>query len=137
MASKEGRGAATASAHSDSLVYVSAQRQATVHSGSAAGSAVTLLPSGRRKDTGTFYTPDFIVKTGDGTVWIVETKGREELDLPQKMNRLRQWCEDATSASQAEGGPAYRFVYVDQPGFERNPPKDFKGLVAAFREFQQ
>ena len=26
------------------------------------------------------YTPDFIVRTTDGTVWIVETKGREELD---------------------------------------------------------
>ena len=83
------------------------------------------------------YTPDFIVKTTDGTVWTVETKGRAELDLPQKMARLSQWCADATQASQAEGGPAYRFVYVDQPGFERNPPKDFKGLVAAFREFQQ
>ena len=25
------------------------------------------------------YTPDFIVRTTDGTVWIVETKGREEI----------------------------------------------------------
>jgi type III restriction enzyme len=32
------------------------------------------------------YTPDFIVRTKDGAVWIVETKGREELDLPQKMD---------------------------------------------------
>src|SRR5690606_4248317 len=30
------------------------------------------------------YTPDFLVRTTDGTVWIVETKGREERDLPQK-----------------------------------------------------
>ena len=82
------------------------------------------------------YTPDFIVKATDGTVWIVETKGRAELDLPQKMARLRQWCTDATGASQAEGGPAYRFVYVDQQGYERNPPKDFNGLVAAFQDFQ-
>jgi type III restriction enzyme len=35
------------------------------------------------------YTPDFIVKTKDETVWIVETKGREEIDIPQKMARLR------------------------------------------------
>ena len=28
------------------------------------------------------YTPDFIVRTTDGTVWIVETKGREEIDVP-------------------------------------------------------
>ncbi len=82
------------------------------------------------------YTPDFWVKTTDGTVWVVETKGREELDLPQKMNRLKQYCEDATAASRAEGGPAYGFVYVDQESFERNPPKDLRGLLAAFREFQ-
>jgi len=82
------------------------------------------------------YITDFFVKTTDGTVWIVETKGREERDLPQKMNRLRQWCEDATSASRAEGGPAYRFVYVDQQGYERNPPKTFASLVAGFRDYQ-
>jgi len=83
------------------------------------------------------YVPDFMVKATDNTVWLVETKGREERDLPQKMNRLHQWCEDATSASQAEGGPAYRFVYVDQPGYERNPPKTFAGLAASFTEFQK
>ncbi|MGH9575940.1 MAG: hypothetical protein ACRD3R_00780, partial [Terriglobales bacterium] len=83
------------------------------------------------------YIPDFWVKTTDGTVFVVETKGRAELDLPQKMKRLKQWCEDATKASRAEAGPEYRFVYVDQAGYERNPPRDFAGLVAAFREFQE
>jgi type III restriction enzyme len=82
------------------------------------------------------YIPDFIVKTMDGTVWVVETKGRAELDLPQKMNRLAQWCVDATAASKAEGGPDYRFVYVDQAGYERNPPATFAGLAAAFRDYQ-
>ncbi len=83
------------------------------------------------------YIPDFFVKTADGTVWIVETKGRAELDLPQKMARLSQWCADATSASQAEGGPAYRFVYVDQAGFEMHKPKQFAALPAAFTEYQK
>lgn len=83
------------------------------------------------------YVPDFMVKTTDGTIWIIETKGREERDLPQKMNRLRQWCLDATSASQAEGSPAYRFVYVDQQGYERNPPKTFASLAASFTEYQK
>lgn len=82
------------------------------------------------------YIPDFLVKTTDGTVWIIETKGRAELDLPQKMARLGQWCEDATQASQAEGGSAYRFIYVDQPSYERNPPKTFVALAASFGEYQ-
>jgi type III restriction enzyme len=81
------------------------------------------------------YVPDFIVKTEDG-VWIVETKGRVELDLPQKMNRLRQWCEDATAANATEGGTAYGFVYVDQAGFEGHPPSSFAGLVKSFTEYQ-
>lgn len=82
------------------------------------------------------YIPDFIVKTADGSVWIVETKGRAELDLPQKMKRLGQWCEDATTASKSEKDQTYGFVYVDQEGFEKHAPRDFVGLVAAFREFQ-
>jgi type III restriction enzyme len=82
------------------------------------------------------YVPDFLVKTADGTVWVVETKGREELDLPQKMKRLRLWCADASAASQAEGGPAYRFVYVNQAGFETHKPKVFAALPAAFTEYQ-
>jgi type III restriction enzyme len=80
--------------------------------------------------------PDFFVRTNDG-VWIVETKGRVELDLPQKMNRLRQWCEDATAASATQNGTAYGFVYVDQAGFEKHAPNSFSGLAKSFTEYQQ
>jgi type III restriction enzyme len=83
------------------------------------------------------YTPDFLVKADDGSITIVETKGREELDLPRKMARLAQWCEDATAASQAQGGPRYGFIYVDQESFERHPPQSFAGLVTGFREYQK
>ena len=82
------------------------------------------------------YTPDFLVRTTAGDVWIVETKGREELDLPQKMARLRQWCEDATEAAKTDGGPAYHFAYVDQEGFEKFKPTTLAGLVSVFREYQ-
>jgi len=83
------------------------------------------------------YTPDFIVRTVDGKVWIVETKGREELDIPQKMARLRQWCADASAASDSEGGPEYRFAYVDQTGFEKHRPKSFAALAASFTDYQE
>jgi len=83
------------------------------------------------------YTPDFFARTNDGVVWIVETKGREELDVPQKMARLKQWCDDASAASEAEGGPRYGFVYVDQESFERHKPASFAALTASFREYQE
>jgi type III restriction enzyme len=80
------------------------------------------------------YVPDFMVRTADGRIWIVETKGREELDLPQKMKRLKLWCEDATGAG--ESGQRYDFVYVDQTGFEKHAPKDFAALAASFTDFK-
>ncbi len=80
------------------------------------------------------YTPDFIVKTADGTVWIIETKGREELDLPQKMARLRQWCEDATAAE--ENGQHYDFVFVDEASWKKHPPQTFASLAAGFTEYK-
>jgi type III restriction enzyme len=83
------------------------------------------------------YTPDFLVRDQDGVVWVVETKGREEIDLPQKIGRLRQWCEDATHATKDDGGPAYRFVYVDQESFERHKPTSFAGLATTFLEYQE
>jgi type III restriction enzyme len=83
------------------------------------------------------YTPDFLVRTTDGCVWVVEAKGREELDLPQKMARLQQWCEDATEATKDEGGPSYHFVYVDQKSFEKHKPSTFAGLASTFREYQE
>ena len=76
------------------------------------------------------------MKADDGTIYVIETKGREELDLPQKMARLRQWCDEATTASLAAGGPAYRFAFVDQKGFEEHRPASFQGLVETFREYQ-
>ncbi|MDB6077752.1 MAG: type restriction enzyme res subunit [Akkermansiaceae bacterium] len=85
------------------------------------------------------YHPDFIVRNADGIVWLVETKGRAELDLPQKMARLKQWCADATAAETADGGAPgrrYDFVYVDQPGFEEHRPTTFAALAASFSDYQ-
>lgn len=80
------------------------------------------------------YIPDFIVRDTGATVWTIEVKGREELDLPQKMARLKQWCADATAAE--ENGTRYRFVFVDQKGFEKHHPPTFAALIASFTDYQ-
>jgi type III restriction enzyme len=80
------------------------------------------------------YQPDFIVRTTDGMVWIVETKGRVELEVPQKMARLKLWCADATAAE--DNGRRYDFVFVDQPSFEKHQPSTFAALAASFTEYK-
>lgn len=80
------------------------------------------------------YVPDFLVRAADGTIWIIETKGREELDLPRKMARLAQWCADATGAE--ENGQRYDFVFVDQKGFEKHGPNTLSSLLASFHEYR-
>ncbi len=79
------------------------------------------------------YFPDFLVKLSDNRVFILETKGREELDLPQKMERLRQWCDDL---NRVQSQTRYDFAYVDQKSFEKYSPTSFKQLVDGFREFK-
>jgi len=79
------------------------------------------------------YYPDFLVKLNDGRTVVVETKGREELDLPQKMQRLKQWCADVNGA---QAQIRYDFVYVDEESFDTYKPKTFDSLLAGFREYK-
>jgi len=79
------------------------------------------------------YYPDFVVKVSDKSVFIVETKGLEDLDVPLKMQRLRQWCEDI-NAVQTE--VKYDFVYVDEESFKAYKPTSFQQLVDGFREYR-
>ena len=64
---------------------------------------------------------------------MVETKGREDLDVPQKMERLRQWCEDV---NRAQSEVEYDFVYVDQESFDEYRPSSFRELRESFTEYK-
>ena len=79
------------------------------------------------------YYPDFLVKLTDGRVIVVETKGREDLDVPLKMQRLSQWCEDV---SKATPDVTYDFVYVDQESFDVYTPQTFQQLLDGFTEYK-
>ncbi len=80
----------------------------------------------------THYFPDFLVKKSPGEIYIVETKGREELDVPRKMERLKQWCRDVNLAQSAV---AFHFVYVDQNSFDQYRPQSLDALITHFREY--
>ena len=79
-----------------------------------------------------YYMSDFFVQKSPGEIYIVETKGREELDVPRKMERLKQWCTDVSKPQSI----VYDFVYVDEDGFEKYKPRSFANLVADFRQYK-
>ena len=79
------------------------------------------------------YYPDFLVKLSNKRIVVVETKGQEDLDVPEKMARLKQWCEDI---NRVQADVTYNFVYVDQESFEKYNPRSFKQLVDGFREYK-
>ena len=80
------------------------------------------------------YYPDFLVKLADARTVIVETKGLEDMDVPLKMQRLHQWCEDV---NRVQSDVQYDFVFVDQEGFEKYKPKSFQQLTDSFKEYKE
>ncbi|MGI8840808.1 MAG: DEAD/DEAH box helicase [Caulobacteraceae bacterium] len=79
------------------------------------------------------YRPDFVVRDTAGTVWIVETKGREDIQDPRKWERLKLWCADASG----EDAPRrYRALFVRQEDWEAllNPARTLGEAAAAFGE---
>jgi len=80
------------------------------------------------------YYPDFIVKISETETFIIETKGLEDLDVPYKMQRLKQWCEDI---NKIQSEINYDFVYVDEEGFNKYKPKNFKELISTFKEYKK
>ena len=79
------------------------------------------------------YYPDFFVKLSEKQIYIVETKGQEDLDVPLKMQRLSQWCKDI---NHVQSDVTYDFVYVDMENFEQYKPASFRQLVDGFKEFK-
>ncbi len=79
------------------------------------------------------YYPDFIAKLDSGHMLVMETKGVEDLDVPLKMARLRQWCEDVNRLDQRT---TYDFAYVDEEGFKKYRPKSCGELLETFREYK-
>lgn len=77
------------------------------------------------------YYPDFFVKTGPNTFYILETKGREDLDDLLKIKRLVTWCKDINNA---QSEYTYTPVYVKQEKWDdlKNNLKSFQDLIEIF-----
>ena len=60
-----------------------------------------------------FYTPDFFVRNGT-TVFLVETKGQVDREVPAKAKAAVEWCKSATTKA-----TKWEYVYVPEGVFQR------------------
>jgi type III restriction enzyme len=79
------------------------------------------------------YYPDFVVKKSAKEVFLVETKGLEDLDVPLKMDSLKQWCIDI---NKAQATIRYDYIFVDEESFDRFKPKSFEELIRNFTKYR-
>jgi type III restriction enzyme len=85
------------------------------------------------------YYPDFIVKQDQRNIYIVETKGREDLDDRRKVERLRIWCSDVNinqdKSKDLQDKFIYHPVYVKQEEWDKYKDniKTFRDVVKIFK----
>lgn len=73
-----------------------------------------------------YYEPDFVAVTQDGICHLIETKGREDVDVSFKDRAAVLWCENATFLTDV----AWEYIKVPQKEFEKLRPDEFSDLVA-------
>ncbi len=72
------------------------------------------------------YFPDFIVKTINNEIYIVETKGQEDTDVELKRKRLQQWCNDVNKQQKKF---VYKELYVAEEDFKKYKTDSFLQLA--------
>ncbi len=72
-----------------------------------------------------YYEPDFVVILADGTYCLVETKGREDIDVVFKDRAATIWCENATLLTEN----VWQFLKVPQNDFEKLQPSHYSELA--------
>lgn len=79
------------------------------------------------------YYPDFIVKKTEKEIFIVETKGLEDLDVPLKIRRLNTWCSDLNMLQEQV---KFDWLLVEENNFNKYKPKNFTELVSNFSKYK-
>jgi len=77
------------------------------------------------------YYPDFVVKKDDKTIYIIETKGREDLEDIRKIKRLQVWCKDVNKYKTKY---KYHPLYVKQKDWDKYKKniKSFNNIIELF-----
>jgi type III restriction enzyme len=72
------------------------------------------------------YFPDFVAIDDEGTHWLLEAKGQENIDVIRKDNAATRWCENATTLT----GTVWQYVKVPQKDYEALRPARLADLTA-------
>ncbi len=72
------------------------------------------------------YNPDFIAITKD-TNFVLETKGREDVDVKFKDKRIVAWCRDASNIT----GKSWKFARINEEDFNKYHFENLKDLIKA------
>ena len=75
-----------------------------------------------------YYEPDFVAVGYDDTHHLIETKGREDIDVAHKDRAALIWCESATLLT----GTAWRYVKVPQTEFSKLQASELTDIRLAF-----
>lgn len=60
-----------------------------------------------------FYTPDFFVRSSDGDYYLVETKGRQDQDVPRKASAAIEWCKTGSRS-----GTRWHYLLSRRPSWK-------------------
>lgn len=71
-----------------------------------------------------YYEPDFVVILADGAHYLVETKGREDLDVAHKDRAAGRWCENASLLT----GTCWEYLKIPQAEFDGLQATEFADL---------
>ena len=73
-----------------------------------------------------FYTPDFFARDPEGTYFLIETKGRQDQDVPRKASAAIEWCKTASKSA-----TRWHYVFVPQAIMEGLTSSRFADLTRA------
>lgn len=72
-----------------------------------------------------FYEPDFVAALENGSYLLIETKGREDIDVAHKDRAAYLWCENVTLLT----GVVWEYLKVKQDDYEKLLPTTVEDLI--------
>ena len=79
------------------------------------------------------YFPDFFVKKTEEEYFLIESKGREDIQDALKLKRLASWCEDVNNN---QSSVKWGFVFIEEIIFYKNVFNNFDDVVRTFTKFK-